>query len=299
MHFKSGAINTFFPFSKKNLFQQITKKTSNKRTCRRSTQFHKTDRKKIEKFDPQHQQNLHNFWNFFETFPLCVRERKRERRWDLIKTPNVWRGEKCHQLFFLATKTTLKRETPHPLICIDGRRFFSLFWGFFFDKYPWSFFLFIGAFLKGIHERFFLSPPLLSPLVKADKKEERGKKLKMVGVSRSLDAKWPGGWMKIRWPHTKKRERERKSAWPDALFDKKWHLKRLDVSSKMTISQKFAYVPCTACQCTFLEQKFLQNCPKVCPPNQQRTLNKLPTELRRRNFVNKRRLSMQIGAQTC
>ncbi len=34
-------------------------------------------------------------------------------------------------------------------------------------------------------------------------------------------------------------------------------------------------------------------------PNQQRTLSKLPTELRRRNFVNKRRLSMQIGTQTC
>ncbi len=37
-------------------------------------------------------------------------------------------------------------------------------------------------------------------------------------------------------------------------------------------------------------------------PNQQRTLNKLPTELRRRNFVNKHRPSMQIGAnhaRTC
>ena len=34
-------------------------------------------------------------------------------------------------------------------------------------------------------------------------------------------------------------------------------------------------------------------------PNQQRTLNKLPPELRRRNFVAKHRLSMQVGAQTC
>ncbi len=34
-------------------------------------------------------------------------------------------------------------------------------------------------------------------------------------------------------------------------------------------------------------------------PNQQRTLNKLPTELRRRNFVNKHRLSVRIDAKTC
>ncbi len=37
-------------------------------------------------------------------------------------------------------------------------------------------------------------------------------------------------------------------------------------------------------------------------PNQQRTLNKLPTELRCRNFANKHRLSVQIGtkrAKTC
>ena len=37
-------------------------------------------------------------------------------------------------------------------------------------------------------------------------------------------------------------------------------------------------------------------------PNLQRTLNKLPTELRRKFFVNKHRLSMQIGikrAKTC
>ncbi len=36
-------------------------------------------------------------------------------------------------------------------------------------------------------------------------------------------------------------------------------------------------------------------------PNQQqrRTLNKLPAELRRRNFVAKHRPSMQVGAQTC
>ncbi len=37
-------------------------------------------------------------------------------------------------------------------------------------------------------------------------------------------------------------------------------------------------------------------------PNQQRTLNKLPTELQRRNFVNNHRLGMQIGtkhAKTC
>ncbi len=34
-------------------------------------------------------------------------------------------------------------------------------------------------------------------------------------------------------------------------------------------------------------------------PNQQRTLNKLPTELRCRNFVVKHRLSMQIGGQAC
>ncbi len=33
------------------------------------------------------------------------------------------------------------------------------------------------------------------------------------------------------------------------------------------------------------------------PPNQQRTLNKLPTELRCGNFVNKHRLSTQIGAK--
>ena len=32
-------------------------------------------------------------------------------------------------------------------------------------------------------------------------------------------------------------------------------------------------------------------------PNQQRTLNKLPTELQCRNFVSKHRLSMQIGAE--
>ncbi len=32
-------------------------------------------------------------------------------------------------------------------------------------------------------------------------------------------------------------------------------------------------------------------------PNQQRTLNKLPTELQYRNFVNKHRLSIQIGAK--
>ena len=32
-------------------------------------------------------------------------------------------------------------------------------------------------------------------------------------------------------------------------------------------------------------------------PNQQRTLNKLPTELRRRNFTIKRRLSIQVGAK--
>ncbi len=34
-------------------------------------------------------------------------------------------------------------------------------------------------------------------------------------------------------------------------------------------------------------------------PNQQRTLHKLPPELRRTNFVTKHRLSMQIAAQTC
>ncbi len=37
-------------------------------------------------------------------------------------------------------------------------------------------------------------------------------------------------------------------------------------------------------------------------PNQQRTLNKLPTGLRCRNFVNKHRLSIQVGAkraETC
>ena len=37
-------------------------------------------------------------------------------------------------------------------------------------------------------------------------------------------------------------------------------------------------------------------------PNQQRTLNKLPAELQRRNFVNNHRLGMQIGtkhAKTC
>ena len=32
-------------------------------------------------------------------------------------------------------------------------------------------------------------------------------------------------------------------------------------------------------------------------PNQQRTLHKLPTELRCRNFVRKHRLSVQIGAE--
>ncbi len=32
-------------------------------------------------------------------------------------------------------------------------------------------------------------------------------------------------------------------------------------------------------------------------PNQQRTLNKIPTELRCRNFVNKSRLNVQIGAK--
>ncbi len=34
-------------------------------------------------------------------------------------------------------------------------------------------------------------------------------------------------------------------------------------------------------------------------PNQQHTLNKLPTELRCGNFVNKHRLSMQTGAKRC
>ena len=34
-------------------------------------------------------------------------------------------------------------------------------------------------------------------------------------------------------------------------------------------------------------------------PNQQRTLNKLPTELRRENFVTKCRLSKQIGTKMC
>ena len=34
-------------------------------------------------------------------------------------------------------------------------------------------------------------------------------------------------------------------------------------------------------------------------PNQQRTLNKLPTELQCRTFVNKHRLSLQIWCQTC
>ncbi len=34
-------------------------------------------------------------------------------------------------------------------------------------------------------------------------------------------------------------------------------------------------------------------------PNRQRALNKLPTELRRRNFVDKHRLSMRIGTQAC
>ena len=38
----------------------------------------------------------------------------------------------------------------------------------------------------------------------------------------------------------------------------------------------------------------LQLCP---PPSQQRTLNTLLTELRCRNFVNKHRLSIQIGAK--
>ncbi len=33
------------------------------------------------------------------------------------------------------------------------------------------------------------------------------------------------------------------------------------------------------------------------PPNQQHTLNKLPTEFRHRNFVNKHRLSIQISAK--
>ncbi len=37
----------------------------------------------------------------------------------------------------------------------------------------------------------------------------------------------------------------------------------------------------------------------VLQPNQQRTLNKPLTELRCRNFVDKHRLSMQIGAQMC
>ncbi len=35
------------------------------------------------------------------------------------------------------------------------------------------------------------------------------------------------------------------------------------------------------------------------PNQQQRTSNKPPPELRLRNFANKRRLSMQIGAKTC
>ena len=41
---------------------------------------------------------------------------------------------------------------------------------------------------------------------------------------------------------------------------------------------------------------------KKALPNQQRTLKKLPPELRRGNFVNKQRLSIQIGtkrAKTC
>ncbi len=37
----------------------------------------------------------------------------------------------------------------------------------------------------------------------------------------------------------------------------------------------------------------------LCLPNQERTLNKLSTELRCRNFVAEHRLSMQVGAQTC
>ncbi len=37
--------------------------------------------------------------------------------------------------------------------------------------------------------------------------------------------------------------------------------------------------------------------PKVNVPNQQRTLNKLPTELRCRNPVDKHRPSMQIGTR--
>ncbi len=39
-----------------------------------------------------------------------------------------------------------------------------------------------------------------------------------------------------------------------------------------------------------------------CAPNRQRTLDRLPAELLRRNFVNKHRLSMQVGgkrAKTC
>ena len=35
------------------------------------------------------------------------------------------------------------------------------------------------------------------------------------------------------------------------------------------------------------------------PPSQQQTLNKLPTELRGRNFVSKHRLSMQSRRRTC
>ncbi len=34
-------------------------------------------------------------------------------------------------------------------------------------------------------------------------------------------------------------------------------------------------------------------------PNRQRTLNKIVTKLRCRNFVHKHRLSIQIGAKTC
>ena len=44
-------------------------------------------------------------------------------------------------------------------------------------------------------------------------------------------------------------------------------------------------------------EKYIETDLNACTPNQQRTLNKPPTELRRGNFVNKHRLGIQIGAK--
>ena len=77
-------------------------------------------------------------------------------------------------------------------------------------------------------------------------------------------------------------------------------LKKKPLTSRVCFicfTQKFYVCPGTSHDC--VHQSALAVAArwgKISQPNQRRILNKLPTELRHRNFVNKHRLSMQIGA---